>query len=115
MKTIQFNTKQILLAAIFTLFAIGSANANGAETEFASGLENITEPELKVESWMVSENHWNTTGKTIYFMKATDAVLEMENWMTDENHFAMQPVVVENEKDEVLKVENWMISETYWN
>ena len=114
MRTIQLNTKQILLATLFIIIA-GSANAKGTETLFASGLENIAEPELKVENWMVNENHWNVTGKTVQFIKDYDSKLEIESWMTDYSYWTVQQsLVVETATDDELKVENWMISEEYW-
>ncbi len=114
MKTIQFSTKQILLAAFFILFILGSANAKVTETVIASGLENIAEAELEVESWMVDENHWNATGKIILFFEDSDAKLEIESWMTDDNYWILQPVIRETEEDKKLQVENWMISERNW-
>ncbi|MFW5832004.1 MAG: hypothetical protein ACOCVA_07110 [Prolixibacteraceae bacterium] len=114
MKTIQFNTKQILLAAFFILFILGSANAKGTETIIASGLEDIAEPELEVESWMVNENYWNATGKTVQLFEDSDAKLEIESWMTDDNYWVLQPVIRQTGEDEKLQVENWMISEQNW-
>lgn len=115
MKTIQCNTKQFLLASFFTLFILGSGFAKGTETGFVSGHENITEPELTVENWMVNENHWNKTKNTVHVTLEFDATLEVESWMTDENYWNTQPRVMPEIQEEELKVENWMISENHWN
>ena len=114
MKTIQFNTKQFLLATMFTLFILGSGFAKGTETGFVSGHENITDTKLTIENWMVNEHHWNKTETQLKFTEEFDANLEMEYWMTNENYWNLQPLTVQEIPEEELEVENWMISERYW-
>jgi len=117
MKTIKFNSKQILLATFFSLFILaGTVNAKGTETGFVSNFEIAVEPKLEVEEWMVNEQHWNNTEATYFFSVEPEMDLALENWMTEENNWMPQSLaILEDSAEEKLKIENWMIQENYWN
>lgn len=109
---------QIILATFLIVFLIGgNVNAKGTELTIASSLENIEEPELKVEDWMVNENNWNTFNNYTYILTDySEASLEIENWMLDQNNWFNDSFQYSTaEAENVLLLEDWMTNEVYWN
>jgi hypothetical protein len=108
---------QIILATFLIVILIGgNVNAKGTELTIASSLENIVEPELTVENWMVNENNWNTFNNTYILTDYSEARLEVEEWMLDQSNWineSFQYSIAEAEN--ALTIEDWMVNEVYWN
>ncbi|HDR51462.1 MAG TPA: hypothetical protein ENN90_07565 [Mariniphaga anaerophila] len=118
MKTMKARLNQIILVALFTvIFMSVNVNANGTETIVVSGLENIAEPKLQIEDWMVNETCWLKAEKASLIEMENDERLMLEAWMVDETRWQMP--VFENfssmEAEQGLKLEYWMVNEMYWN
>lgn len=109
---------QIILATFLVVFLIGgNVNAKGTELTIASSLENIVEPKLEVEAWMVNETNWNTFEKsTCFFMVNSEESLEVEAWMLDQSNWIDNSYEYSTaEADNALLLEDWMVNEVYWN
>ncbi|HKJ78874.1 MAG TPA: hypothetical protein VKA10_05040 [Prolixibacteraceae bacterium] len=118
MKTINFNSKQILWVTILGLFILaGSVSAKGTETGFASSYENRIEQEqqLEVEDWMVNETLWKAPETSFSFVTEQESTLEIENWMVNENNWKPESIVlIENAKEKELTLDCWMVEENHW-
>lgn len=68
----------------------------------------VTEEALKLESWMLNENNFNTYS---LLEEATDEKAELENWMINEKLFEVTSISIIEETDSKLEVENWMLNE----
>ena len=114
-ETMKTRINQFVVVALFTLLMLGgNVSAKGTELD-ASSLENVEEPALVIEDWMINANYWNASD-AIDMSDATEKSLELENWMTDENTWNVNnPVVTENETEQTLALESWMVDENIWN
>jgi predicted aspartyl protease len=109
---------QIVLAAFLIAILIGgNVSAKGTELVIVSGLENVVEPELEVEDWMVNENNWNTFNNNTYILTDySEASLEVEKWMLDQSNWLNESFLYSTtEAENVLMLEGWMVNEVYWN
>jgi len=118
MKTMKARLSQIILVAFLTIILMsGSVNAKGTEMIVVSGLENIAEPKLQIEDWMVNETCWIQVEKASLIAMENDAALMLEAWMVDESRW-QTPVFdyfSSMETEQSLKLEYWMVNEMYWN
>jgi hypothetical protein len=108
-------TQIILATFLFTIIIAGNVDAKGTEEVVVSGLENVVEPELEVEDWMVNESKWNEF-ETYYATEFQEESLELQSWMLNENTWGLSNFeypLTETEQD--LMLENWMTNEVYWN
>lgn len=109
-------TKIFITAFLMTILTAGYVNAAVTEADDVSGLENVVEPKMELESWMVSENYWDNNVDTYFFTLEKDNSLALENWMLDESIWMNERIenqMIGSEREMVL--ENWMIDEIYWN
>ena len=100
----------VATAIIFTVL-IFSGNLNVSATEVkakASGYENISEPVLNIENWMVNEKSWESASINIDAMEIENR-LEMEEWMI--SSYIMD---ISNFIDESLTVKDWMVENSKW-
>jgi hypothetical protein len=117
MKTMKARLNQIILVAFFTvIFMSGNVNAKGTEMNVVSGLENIAEPKLQIENWMINETCWIKVEKASLIEMESDANLLVEAWMVDETRW-QTPVFEYSsmEEEQSLRLEYWMVNEMYWN
>lgn len=114
-ETMKTRMNQFVVVALFSLLMLGgNVSAKGTEID-VSGHENIEEPALLVENWMIDANYWNTSDETINMSGDTEESLELESWMTDENTWKVSsPVVTENETEKALALESWMVDKNIW-
>ena len=113
MKTIKVGLNQMVLAAFLIVLMSGNVNAKGTEAIVVSGLENIEEPKLEIENWMLNETGWQIAKSTFVMENEQDESLLLESWMTDKNKWEF-PVFKNSSKEKELTIENWMLDETYW-
>ena len=106
---------QLVVAALFALLMLGgNASAKGTELNVSS-LENIEEPALLVENWMIDANYWNTSNGVFEISDATEESLELENWMVDENTWKVENAVTnETDNEQELAFEPWMVDKNVW-
>ena len=114
-ETMKTRMNQLVAVALFALlFLGGNVSAKGTESDVSS-LENIEEPALLMEDWMINANYWNASDAIFEMSDATEESLELENWMVDENTWEVySPVVLENETEQKLAFEPWMVDENVW-
>jgi hypothetical protein len=117
MKTKKARLNQMILATFLFVFLLsGNVEAEGTEWTAVSGLENIAEPKLEVENWMVNENYWFTEENTFVVETEQDENLTLEAWMFDKNKWGLAVFeYASSEAEQRLLLENWMINEMYWN
>lgn len=109
---------QIILAAFLIIILIGgSVSAKGTEFVNVSGLENIVEPKLEVEDWMLNDNNWNMfDNSTFILMENSEESLEVESWMLDQSKWLNDSFQYSTaEAENALMIEDWMVNEVYWN
>lgn len=108
---------QIILGAFLILFLMsGNVVAEGTEVSVVSGLENVVEPKLELEDWMINESYWNLSKNSYMVENEKDNILQVEDWMMDNNRWELPVLkfrIVEN--DPVLNIEDWMVNKLYWN
>ena len=117
MKTKNAQLNQIFLATFLVVFLLsGNVEAEGTEMNAVSGLENIAEPKLEVENWMVNVNYWFAEGNTFVLETEQEENLTVEAWMFDKNKWGLAVFeYTSNETEQDLMLENWMTNEMYWN
>lgn len=117
MKTKKAQLNQIILATFLFVFLLsGNVEAEGTEWNTVSGLENVAEPKLEVENWMVNENYWFAEGNTFVVETEQEQNLTVEAWMFDKNKWGLAVFeYASNETEQDLMLENWMTNEMYWN
>lgn len=106
MKTKIFTT---VLAVILTLIiSSGNAEAKGKEIRNVSILENATESDAKLESWMINELIWN---RSISFdlKEEADVPVHLEAWMVHSSFWVLIPA-----EDEKITLEEWMLDNSNW-
>jgi len=69
-----------------------------------------TEPEIRIEEWMVNRNLWNTGETTTYLAEESDPEVTIEYWMTD---FPIPASTYAQDEPE-YKIETWMFDEASW-
>ncbi|HOI50177.1 MAG TPA: hypothetical protein PK167_12785 [Prolixibacteraceae bacterium] len=110
--------KQTMMAMMFTAFLFcGTTYAEGNEVKLlknASSLENVKEPALQIEKWMLDEQIWNNANNHLNTSLESEEALALEAWMTDESLWVPKKIQVEQAKDAELKLEPWMKDETVW-
>ena len=117
MKTRKVGLNQIILVTFLAVILItGSVRAEGTEVHVVSGLENISEPRLEVEKWMISETFWYHSQNSFAEEYEEEENLCLEDWMVDKSIWQV-PVIeyFQDAKDQKLVVENWMTDKKYWN
>lgn len=117
MKTMKARLNQMILATFLFMFILsGNVEAEGTEWSTVSGLENIAEPKLEVEHWMVNENYWITEASTFVVETEQDENLTVESWMFDKDKWGLAVFdYASSESENGLALENWMVNEMYWN
>ncbi len=117
MKTKTARLNQIIAATFLFVFLMsGNVEAEGKEWNAVSELENVTEPRLEVENWMVNENFWYTQENTFVVEPARDENLAIEPWMFDRDKWGMETfdyALTAPEKE--LMLESWMTDDMFWN
>ena len=117
-KTMKTRITQIILATFLIALLIGgNVSAKGTELVIVSGLENVVEPELEVEEWMVNENNWTNTDNCAFFItEYSEESLEVEDWMLDRDNWLNESFQYSTtETENALMLEDWMTNEVYWN
>jgi hypothetical protein len=76
---------------------------------FISPIES--EEALEVESWMTSEEYFNSND----VLESTEAPLEVETWMTEEEYFNSTVDFNAVEKEANKEIESWMTTNAYFN
>jgi len=106
---------QLVVAALFALLMLGgNASAKGTELNVSS-LENIEEPALLIEDWMVNANYWNASDAVFEMSDVTEESLKLENWMVNENTWKVEnEVSTETDSEQALVFEPWMVDENVW-
>jgi hypothetical protein len=118
MKTMRTGLNQIFLVTFLAVILItGSVHAEGKEACVVSGLENISEPVLELEKWMLNETYWyNAQDSFLGEYHAVEQNLGLEAWMVDESKWQVPRIEsVPEVEDQKLMVENWMTDMMYWN
>lgn len=117
MKTTKAQLNQIILATFLLVFLLsGNVEAEGTEWNVDSGLENVGEPNLEVEDWMVSDRYWLTKENAFLVEAEQEKNLSLEAWMFDKNKWGLAAFDYTSlEVEKGLMLEQWMISEMYWN
>jgi hypothetical protein len=109
---------QFILATFLVAFLVaGNVNAKGTELMIVSSLENVVEPELEVEDWMLNENNWVQFDKSTYVAtQFSEENLAIESWMLNENNWVTDDFQFQgSEAEQMLMLEDWMTNEVYWN
>jgi hypothetical protein len=117
MKTKMTRLNQIVVAAFLILFLM-SVNVDAKETQMiaASGLENIAEPKLEIENWMINETYWVSAQETNTFQKEQEENLLLEDWMVNDKKWGLSLFEYPGlDSEPKLVLENWMLSGIYWN
>lgn len=107
---------QLVVVALFAFIMLaGNVSAKGTEIN-TSNYENIVEPALELEDWMVNENYWNTAENAIYLIGIADKNLTLESWMTDVKTWITDSIAyLKTETETELFLESWMTNESVWN
>ena len=108
--------KQLTAGTILALLLlVGNAQAKGTEAKASS--HDAIETELQLENWMIDDSIWNTnTIAFVEMEQETEGNLDIETWMTSENTWeVVNTIEVQNETEKELQVENWMINNKVWN
>jgi len=115
MKTIKLSIRQLVIASFLTILILGgNVSAKGTETKFASSYENSVEQELKIEDWMINDNHWNVADESFVYLEQ-DKSLNLESWMMEDDYWKPSNIKnVESFDEKELKIENWMINGEFW-
>jgi hypothetical protein len=115
-ETMKTRINQLVVVALFALLMLGgNVSAKGTEL-VVSSRENVEEPALLIENWMVDANYWNTADANVELTDAAEEGLELENWMIDGKVWNTEnSVVLENETEQELAIEAWMVDENIWN
>lgn len=109
-------TQFLFTTFLLVLLTAGNVNAKDTEGMVVSGLENIIEPQLELEEWMINQSAWEKSTDTFYFEDYPEKRLTLENWMFDKNKWmALLPECPETGNENRLHLENWMTNDIYWN
>lgn len=100
-------TITILLVAgmLFSQTAFASKKA----TRFASSLENISDPLMNIESWMISDLLWQPT-ELLEMVTVKEESLCLESWMTQPEYWDLHEIIM----DTPLTLQAWMTSSLFW-
>lgn len=102
----------------FTLNSSGMLNLENPEfTDFDLNTAPEEEETLKIEDWMLDENHFMPAFSEKLLEDVEDEKLEIEDWMLDESHFLKNRVNQEDNsdlKEESLEIEDWMLDESHF-
>lgn len=114
-ETMKTRMNQFVVVALFSLLMLaGNVSAKGTESDVSS-LENIEEPALLIEDWMINANYWSTSDGIFEMTDATEESLELENWMINENTWEVENAVFNvTDKEQKLAFEPWMVDKNVW-
>ena len=110
-------TQIVLATFLIALLIGGNVSAKGTELVIVTGLENVVEPELKVEDWMVNQHNWvQFDNSTFNITQLSEEKLAIESWMLNENNWITKNYQLQSdETEQILMLEDWMTNEVYWN
>lgn len=110
MKTMKTKINQWVTVALFGLLTlVGNVSAKGTEVT-ASSRENIKEPALQMESWIMDDKIWD--GRNTEAILVREDVLQLEEWMIDENKWmGSESKISKTEMDSPIILESWMLNE----
>ena len=100
----------------FVLNNPGNLNLEHPEfTPLDRNAANEEEETLKIEDWMLDENHFLPAVSENLPEDVEDEKLEIEDWMLDESHFLKNGMNQEDKSglnEESMEIEGWMLDES---
>ncbi len=120
--TILMSFVLIILSTLFSEVLSAENKKYELEDTNQINMESIinedTEEELKLESWMTEEllcNKTATSNQTdLYFDEATEKELEIEPWMLEFNISSYATSLCTPDKEEELEIEEWMLNSNFF-
>ena len=107
MKTRIFSTAALMVLAM--LLISNAAFAGRKSSRLASSLENVADPSVRIESWMVSDLLWEPE-VMIEMVSLKENALHLESWMLNPCMWEQSGRATEGS----LVLEHWMTSPLIW-